>query len=90
VAVGALFVVYAGALLRNAARARVRRGEAVTAVVLNAAWVVGSGAVILAGPLTAIGNLAVAAVAGAVLLFSVLEVVGLARLETGADARPMV
>ena len=78
--VGALLVVYAAALLWNAARATVSRAEAVAAVVLNAGWVIGSALVILAGPLTLVGNLAVAAVAAAVLLFTVLEVVGLTRL----------
>jgi uncharacterized membrane protein len=78
--VGALLVVYAAALLWNGARATVSRAEALAAVVLNAGWVIGSAVVILAGPLTLIGNLAVAAVAAAVLLFAVLEVVGLTRL----------
>ena len=78
--VGALLVIYAAALLYNAARATVSRAEAVAAVVLNAGWVLGSALVILAGPLTMVGNLAVAAVAAAVLLFAMLEVVGLTRL----------
>ena len=78
--VGALLVVYAAALLWNGARATVSRAEALAAVVLNAGWVIGSAVVILAGPLTPIGNLAVAALAAAVLLFAVLEVVGLTRL----------
>jgi uncharacterized membrane protein len=78
--VGALLVVYAAALQWNGARATVSRVEALAAVVLNAGWVIGSAVVILAGPLTLIGNLAVAAVAAAVLLFAVLEVVGLTRL----------
>lgn len=78
--VGALLMVYAAALVWNGARATVSRAEAVAAVVLNAGWVIGSAVVILAGPLTLIGNLAVAAVAAAVLLFAVLEVVGLTRL----------
>ena len=78
--VGALLVVYAAALLWNGERATVSRAEAVAAVVLNAGWVIGSAVVILAGPLTLIGNLAVAALAAAVLLFAVLEVVGLKRL----------
>jgi len=81
--VGALLVVYAAALLYNGARATVSRAEAVGAVVFKprscarsaAGWVIGSAGV-LAGPLTPIGNLAVAA---AVLLFAVLEVVGLTR-----------
>jgi hypothetical protein len=75
--VGTLLVVYAAALLYNAARATVSRAEAVAAVVLNVGWVVGSAVVILAGPLTLVGNLAVGAVGAAVLLFTVLEVVGL-------------
>jgi len=78
--VGALLVIYAAALLWNGARATVSRAEALAAVVLNAGWVIGSAVVILAGPLTLIGNLAVAAAAAAVLLFAVLEVVGLTRL----------
>jgi len=75
--VGVLLTVYAAALLYNAARATVRRSEAVAAVVLNAGWVLGSALLILAGALTPVGNLAVAA---AVLLFAMLEVVGLTRL----------
>jgi len=83
-AVGALLIVYAAALLWNGARATVSRGGAVAAVVLNAAWVAGSAALILAGPLTGLRNLAVAAVAVVVLLFAVLEAVGLARLRRAA------
>ena len=78
--IGAGLVIYAAALLYNAARATVSRVEAVAAVVLNAVWVLGSALVILAGPLTLVGNLGVAAVAAAVLLFTMLEVVGLTRL----------
>ena len=77
---GAFLMIYAAALLYNAARATVSRREAVAAVVLNAGWVLGSALVILAGPLTPVGNLAVAAVAAAVVLFAMLEVVGLRRL----------
>ena len=83
-AVGALLVIYAAALLYNAARATVSRAEAVGAVALNVGWVLGSALVILAGPLTPVGNLAVAAVAAAVLLFTMLEIVGLTRLRETA------
>jgi len=48
--------------------------------VLNAAWVLGSIAVIELGMLTPLGNIAVAAVALAVLTFAILEVIGLRRL----------
>ena len=80
-AVGALLVVYAAALLWNARRASVSRAETLAAVVLNAGWVLGSIAVIELGPLTMLGNLAVAAVALAVLGFAILEIVGLRRLQ---------
>jgi len=79
--VGALLVVFAAALLWNASRPRISRTEVITAVVLNIGWVVGSAVLIVDGPLTLIGNLAVAAVAAAVLLFAVLEIIGLRRSE---------
>ena len=83
-AVGAGLLVYAAALLWNAARATVSRGEVQLAVVLNAGWVAGSAVLIVDGPLTLVGNLAVGAVAVAVLLFVVLEIVGLRRLRAAA------
>ena len=83
-AVGGGLLVYAVALLWNAARATVSRREALLAVVLNAGWVAGSAVLIVDGPLTLVGNLAVGAVAGAVLLFAVLEIVGLRRLRAAA------
>ncbi len=88
--VGALLVVYAAALLWNGARAMISRAAAVAAVVLNAGWVAGSAVLVLGGPLTTIGNLALAAVAAAVLLFTVLEVVGLARMGAGSHGAPVV
>jgi putative intracellular protease/amidase len=78
--VGGLLLVYAAALLWNARRLTVSRGETLLAVALNAAWVLGSLMVVVDGPLTLIGNAAVAAVAAAVLGFAVLEVLGLRRL----------
>jgi hypothetical protein len=79
-AVGAGLLVFAAALLWNAARVTVSRGGALLTVVLNAAWVVGSAMLVVDGPLTLIGTLAVTAVAAAVLVFTVLEIVGLRRL----------
>ncbi len=79
-AVGGLLVVYAVALLWNARRPTVSRSEALGAVALNAAWVLGSLVVVVDGPLTLIGNAAVATIAAAVLGFSVLQVLGLRRL----------
>jgi hypothetical protein len=79
-AVGVGLLIFAVALLWNASRLVPRRGEAVLAVALNAVWVVGSLILIVDGPLTLLGAGAVAAVAAAVLGFSVLEVIGLRRL----------
>ena len=78
--VGGLLVAYAVALLWNASRSTVSRGEALLTVALNVAWVLGSFLVVVDGPLTLIGNAAVAAIAAAVLGFSMLEVLGLRRL----------
>ena len=77
-AVGVGLLIFAVALLWNASRPAPSLGEAVLAVALNAVWVVGSLVLIVDGPLTLLG--AVAAVAAAVLGFSVLEVIGLRRL----------
>jgi hypothetical protein len=59
----------------------VSRGETLAAVVLNAAWVLGSIAVIELGLLSTLGNVAVGVVALAVLGFALLEIVGLRRLQ---------
>src|SRR3984893_4568684 len=77
--VGGLLLVYAAALLWNARRLTVSRGETLLAVALNAAWVLGSLVVVVDGPLTLIGHAAVAAGAAAGLGVAVLEVLGLRR-----------
>ena len=77
---GAGLVLYAAALLWNARRATIARGEVVVAVLLNVGWVIGSAVLIAFGPFTTLGNVAVAAVALAVLGFTLLEIVGLRRL----------
>jgi hypothetical protein len=78
--VGAFLLVFGAALLWQASRPTLSRGEALLTVVVNAAWVAGSVALLVAGSLTLMGNLAVAVVAAAVLLFAVLEAAGLHRL----------
>ena len=78
--VGAGLVLFAAALFWNARRATISRVEAVGAVVLNGAWVLGSIVLIAGGPLTLLGNVVVAAVAAAVLAFAVLESIGLWQL----------
>jgi hypothetical protein len=79
-AVGALLLVYAAGLLWTATRATVSGRGAGLAVILNAAWVAGSVVLVAAGSLTPLGDLAVAAVAAAVLAFALLQAVGLRTL----------
>jgi hypothetical protein len=79
--IGVALAGYAGAPLWNARRASVSRGETLAAVVLNAAWVLGSIAVIELGLLSTLGNVAVGMVALAVLGVALLEIVGLRRLQ---------
>lgn len=88
-AVGVALLIYSAALLRNARRETPQRGEAAAAVALNIAWVVGSLMVITAGRLTTAGNWAVALVADVVLVFAILQVVGLRRMaSTEPTANP--
>jgi len=73
-------LLFAGGLFLNARRPVVRRAEAWAAVALDFGWVLGSGIVIWTGVLSVPGNWAVAAVADVVLLFAILQVVGLGKL----------
>ncbi len=86
---GVALLIYSAALLRNARRETPERAEAAVAVALNIAWVVGSLGVITAGGLTTAGNWAVALVADVVLVFAILQVVGLRRMaSTDRAANP--
>lgn len=80
IAIGLGLLVFAAGLIRNAARANVNRIEARLAVAGDLAWVLGSGVVIALGILTRTGNWAAAIVADVVLLFAILQLVGLRRL----------
>jgi len=79
-ATGGCLLVYAAALFRNALREEVCQTEAVLAVVLDVAWVVGSAAVIFSGLLSVVGNWAVAVTADIVLLFAVLQFYGVRKI----------
>ena len=86
--VGVALLVYAAALLSNARREMPQRGEAAIAVALNVAWVVVSLAVIAAGWLSVAGNWVVGLVADVVLIFAILQAVGLRRMASEAASRP--
>ena len=79
--VGLSLLPFAFGLWQNAARASVRRAEAWVAVALDLAWVAGSAALVFANlwPLSSTGTWAVLGVAEVVLVFAVLQALGLRR-----------
>ncbi len=85
-ALGAGLLVYAAALFFNAVRATPNLLEAWIAVILDLGWVAGSGVLILAGLLTPAGNWMVAMVADVVLLFAVLQFLGIRKLRQAKRA----
>jgi hypothetical protein len=83
IGVGISLLLYAAGLFRNARRENINQTEAILTVILNGAWVAGSAIVIFMGVLTTIGNWLVAIVADVVLLFAVLQFVGIRKLQQG-------
>jgi hypothetical protein len=82
VGTGAFLVVFAGGLLVLASRPEIPRPAALTVVVGNAAWVLGSVAAVVLGweALTGLGVAVVLAQAAAVAVFADLQWLGLRRL----------
>ena len=79
--IGAALLLYAVGLFRNAIQKSINHLEVWVAVVLDGAWVLGSGLLILTGLLSATGNWLVALVADIVLVFGVLQFYGLRRIK---------
>lgn len=79
-AVGISLLVFAAGLFANALRAEVNLAEARIAIVLDFLWVLGSGGVIALGVFSTGGNWGTAIVADVVLVFAVLQTVGLRRV----------
>src|SRR5688500_13919408 len=79
---GVFLLLYAGALLQQAAQDTLSRRFVTAVIVINIAWVVGSSLILLTDlvPLTTAGNWAVAIVADLVAVFAGLEFYGLRRL----------
>ena len=73
-------LVYAGWLLWNARREKIRIVDAWMAVALDMVWVVGSYALLFAVRFSSSGKWVVALVAEAVLVFAVMQWLGLRRL----------
>ncbi|MDF1839779.1 MAG: hypothetical protein P1V35_18080 [Planctomycetota bacterium] len=80
-AIGGMLVLFALALLKNAARPEVHRTEAWIVVALDLSWVLGSVALVTLDlwPLTSTGMWVILAVADFVLLFAGLQTWGLLR-----------
>ena len=77
---GAVFLVYAAALLLNARRATVCQTEASLAVLVNIGWVVGSVGLLFVGSLSTAGNWTVTIAANIVLLFAAFQFYAIRRL----------
>ncbi len=87
IGMGAALLAYAAGLFLNARRENIKLQEAWLAVIMDAAWVVGSVILIFAGTLSTTGNWLVAIVADIVLLFAVLQLVGIRRLQRQQPAK---
>lgn len=70
---------YACILLVNARRPQIKLGDAWTAVVLDAVWVLGSYALIFVVPFTSGGEWLIVAVAEVVFCFALLQSLGIRR-----------
>ncbi len=79
IGIGVSLLVFAVGLFQNARRDVVNRAEALVAVVLDVGWVLGTAVVMAAGVLNTAGNWIVAIIADIVLVFAILQAVGLRR-----------
>jgi hypothetical protein len=84
-ATGVSLLGFAVGLFMNALRPDVNLVEARIAIALDFLWVIGSGIVIALGILSSGGNWGMAIVADVVLVFAVLQTVGLRRVNTSRE-----
>ncbi|MFP6584566.1 MAG: hypothetical protein VCD00_18685 [Candidatus Hydrogenedentota bacterium] len=80
--IGVSLLIFAVGLFRNATREKVDLTEARIAVVLDSAWVLGSGVLLMTGMLNTTGNWSVAIIADIVLVFAIAQSVGVRRMRT--------
>jgi hypothetical protein len=86
-AAGVVLIAYAASLVRSARQERMKRTDAWTPIVLNLAWVTGTAVVVAAAGLSRQVNWMLLLVADVVIVFAVLEGIGLRRMgPPGADA----
>ena len=80
--IGVSLLVFAVGLFLNASRIRIDALEAKIAVVLDLGWVLGTSVVLALGILNTSGNWTAAIIADIVLVFAILQAVGVQRLAT--------
>jgi len=78
---GVGLIVFAVTLIINARKQQVKKSDAWIAVLMDLAWVVGSCVLILVVPFSMGGRWVVALVAELVLVFAVLQFVGIRRIQ---------
>lgn len=78
---GVGLIVFAVTLVVNARRQQVKKSDAWIAVLMDVAWVLGSYILIFIVPFSTEGKWVVGVVAELVLLFAVLQFVGIRRIE---------
>jgi len=83
---GACLVVYAATLWLNARRPKISMAEAWIAVGMDLTWVIGSYVLIFAIPFSLGGKWVVALVAEAVLVFAILQWMGIRRVQRSTPA----
>lgn len=78
---GVALIVFAATLVINARKQRLKISDAWIAVLMDLAWVISSSVLIFTVPFSVEGKWVVGAVAELVLLFAVLQFVGLRRIQ---------
>ena len=78
---GVGLIVFAVALVVNARRQRVKKSDAWVAVLMDVGWVLGSYILIFIVPFSTEGKWVVGVIAELVLVFAVLQFVGIRRIE---------
>ena len=78
---GAGLIVFAVTLVVNARRRQVKNSDAWIAVLMDLAWVLGSCVLIFVVPFSTEGEWVVGVVAEAVLVFAILQFVGIRRIQ---------
>ena len=86
VGLGIGLLIFGAALLINARRPELRIAEAWVVVLMDFAWVAGSYVTLLIAPFTAEGKWVIAIVADLVLVFAVLQWMGIHRIQTREHA----